>query len=59
MDDSLCEFFEEPEFEETNLAGDDLFAIFESLDSFPDFPPFTPLEEIAADCLCFDLLGKC
>ncbi|XWS50403.1 hypothetical protein CRYUN_Cryun12cG0084700 [Craigia yunnanensis] len=48
MDDSLCEFFEEPEFGETNPAGDDLFAIFESLDGLPEFPPFTPLEETAA-----------
>ena len=49
MDNSLCEFFEEPEFGETNLAGgDDLFAIFESLDGLPEFPPFTPLEETVA-----------
>ncbi|XWS61286.1 hypothetical protein CRYUN_Cryun07bG0113300 [Craigia yunnanensis] len=49
MDDSLCEFFEEPEFGETNLAGGDhLFAIFESLDGLPEFPPFTPFEETAA-----------
>ncbi|XWS37945.1 hypothetical protein CRYUN_Cryun19dG0088700 [Craigia yunnanensis] len=48
MDDSLCEFFEVPEFGETNLAGDNLFAIFESLDGLPEFPPFTPLEETAA-----------
>ncbi|XVF10012.1 hypothetical protein REPUB_Repub07fG0147600 [Reevesia pubescens] len=49
MDDSLCEFFEEPEFGETNLTGgDDLFAILESLDGLPEFPPFTPLEETAA-----------
>ncbi|XVF12625.1 hypothetical protein REPUB_Repub08aG0135100 [Reevesia pubescens] len=50
MDDSLCEFFEEPEFGETNqlAVGDDLFAIFESLDGLPEFPPFTPLEETAA-----------
>ena len=49
MDNSLCEFFEEPEFGETNLAGgDDLFAIFESLDGLPEFPTFTPMEETAA-----------
>ncbi|XP_022734230.1 transcription factor SPEECHLESS-like [Durio zibethinus] len=49
MDDSFCEFFEEPEFGETNLAGgDDLSAIFESLDGPPEFPPFIPLEEKAA-----------
>ena len=48
MDDSLYEFFEEPEFGETNLAGDDLFAIFESLDGLPEFPTFTPMEETAA-----------
>ncbi|XP_022773935.1 transcription factor SPEECHLESS-like [Durio zibethinus] len=48
MDDIVCEFFEEPEFGETYLAGDDLFAIFESLDGLPKFPPFTPLEATAA-----------
>ncbi|XWS48515.1 hypothetical protein CRYUN_Cryun13aG0084800 [Craigia yunnanensis] len=49
MGDSLCQFFEEPEFGETNLSGgDDLFAIFESLDGLPEFPLFTPLEETAA-----------
>ncbi|XVE64335.1 hypothetical protein DITRI_Ditri07aG0093500 [Diplodiscus trichospermus] len=47
MDDSLCEFLEESEFGEINLVGDDLFAIFESLDGLPEFPPFTPLEETA------------
>ncbi|XVF50944.1 hypothetical protein PTKIN_Ptkin04bG0144400 [Pterospermum kingtungense] len=50
MDDSLCEFFEEPEFGETNelgSGGDDLFAIFDSFDGLPEFPPFTPLEETA------------
>ncbi|XP_022737239.1 transcription factor SPEECHLESS-like [Durio zibethinus] len=52
MDDGLCEFFEEAEFGETNLAtGDDLFAFFEGLDGLPGFPPFTPLEETAvANC---------
>ncbi|XVE58406.1 hypothetical protein DITRI_Ditri04bG0167300 [Diplodiscus trichospermus] len=51
MDDSLCEFFEKAEFGETNLAGgDDLFAIFESLDGLPEFPPLTPLEERTAAC---------
>ncbi|XVF53446.1 hypothetical protein PTKIN_Ptkin05aG0100000 [Pterospermum kingtungense] len=50
MDDSLCGFLEEAEFGETNLAGDDLFSIFESLDGLHEFPPFIPLEETAAAC---------
>ncbi|KAJ4705885.1 Transcription factor [Melia azedarach] len=50
MGDSLSDFFDEPaEFGETNLAEDDLFAIFESLDSVADFPPVTPLDETAAE----------
>ncbi|EOY23456.1 PREDICTED: transcription factor SPEECHLESS [Theobroma cacao] len=48
MDDTLCDFLEEPEFGETNLAGDDLFALFEGLDGLPEFPLFTPLEEMGA-----------
>lgn len=34
MGDCLSDFFDEPE-----LADDDLFAIFESLDTFTNFPP--------------------
>ncbi|KAJ0099135.1 hypothetical protein Patl1_20307 [Pistacia atlantica] len=40
MSDCLSDFFDEPE-----LAEDDLFAIFESLDSVTDFPPATLLDE--------------
>ncbi|KAL5744772.1 hypothetical protein ACOSP7_027639 [Xanthoceras sorbifolium] len=49
MGDGLSDFFEESE-----LGEDDLFAIFESLDSVTEFPPFTvvapapPLDENAA-----------
>ena len=45
--ESLSEFLEEvqPEFGDTAFDGDDLFAIFESLDSVTDFPPVTPLDE--------------
>lgn len=39
MVDSLSNFLEENEFGETNLAEDDLFSIFESLDSVAEFPP--------------------
>ncbi|OMO56399.1 hypothetical protein COLO4_35655 [Corchorus olitorius] len=41
-DNNICDIFEDSE----NLAGgDDLFALFESLDGLPEFPPFSPLEE--------------
>ncbi|XP_044468927.1 transcription factor SPEECHLESS [Mangifera indica] len=45
MGDCLSDFFDEPE-----LAEDDLFAIFESLDSFTDFPPVTPLDKTVNSC---------
>ncbi|KAJ6888059.1 transcription factor SPEECHLESS-like [Populus alba x Populus x berolinensis] len=47
MTESLSDFLEEvhPEFGDTAFDGDDLFAIFESLDSVTDFPPVTPLDE--------------
>ncbi|GKU89168.1 hypothetical protein SLEP1_g3340 [Rubroshorea leprosula] len=48
MDDCLSDFFEEHEFGESNLAGDDLFAILDSLDSVADFSPMTTLDETAA-----------
>ncbi|GLT38765.1 hypothetical protein SLA2020_129910 [Shorea laevis] len=48
MDDCLSDFFEEHEFGESNLAGDDLFAILDSLDSVADFSPVTTLDETAA-----------
>ncbi|KAE8716223.1 putative WRKY transcription factor 53-like [Hibiscus syriacus] len=46
MDDSLCGFFEEPEF----VGDDDLFSIFESLDGLTESfqVPLTPFEETAA-----------
>ncbi|KAF2312180.1 hypothetical protein GH714_028393 [Hevea brasiliensis] len=46
MSDSFSDFLEEPEFADTNLDGDDLFAIFESLDSVTEFPPVTPSDEV-------------
>lgn len=45
MGDCLSDFFDEPE-----LAENDLFAIFESLDSFTDFPPVTPLDKTVNSC---------
>jgi hypothetical protein len=47
MTESLSDFLEEvqPEFGDTAFDADDLFAIFESLDSVTDFPPVTPLDE--------------
>ncbi|KAG6745635.1 hypothetical protein POTOM_050133 [Populus tomentosa] len=48
MSESLSDFLEEvqPEFGDTAFDGDDLFAIFESLDSVTDFPPVViPLDE--------------
>ncbi|CAK7324105.1 unnamed protein product [Dovyalis caffra] len=47
MSESLADFLEEvqPEFGDTTFDGDDLFAIFECLDSVTDFPPVTPLDE--------------
>jgi len=50
MSESLSDFLEEvqPEFGNTTFDGDDLFAIFESLDSVTDFPPVIPLDEVVA-----------
>ncbi|KDP22173.1 hypothetical protein JCGZ_26004 [Jatropha curcas] len=47
MSDSLSDFLDEHEFGDTTLDGDDLFAIFESLDSVAEFPPVTPSDEVA------------
>lgn len=47
MTDTLSDFLEDPEFGDTTLDGDDLFAIFESLDRATEFSPFTPLDEVA------------
>uniref|UniRef100_A0A2N9ENA0 BHLH domain-containing protein n=1 Tax=Fagus sylvatica TaxID=28930 RepID=A0A2N9ENA0_FAGSY len=39
MGDSLSDFFEEHEFGDSNLVGDDLFSIFETLEGVAEFPP--------------------
>jgi hypothetical protein len=39
MGDGFSDIFEENEFGDTNLAADDLFSIFESLESVAEFPP--------------------
>ncbi|XP_041009969.1 transcription factor SPEECHLESS-like [Juglans microcarpa x Juglans regia] len=39
MGDILSDFFQEHELGDTNLAEDDLFSIFESLESVAEFPP--------------------
>lgn len=50
MSEGLSDFLEEvhPEFGDTAFDGDDLFAIFESLDSVADFPPVIPFDEAVA-----------
>ncbi|KAJ4826000.1 hypothetical protein Tsubulata_027593 [Turnera subulata] len=46
MSDSLSDFLgESDQFVDNTLDGDDLFSIFESLDSVAEFPPVTPLDE--------------
>ncbi|XP_021654894.2 transcription factor SPEECHLESS-like [Hevea brasiliensis] len=47
MSDTLSDFLEEPEFGDSTLDGDDLFAIFKSLDRVTEFPPVTPSDEVA------------
>ncbi|KAJ8748102.1 hypothetical protein K2173_023504 [Erythroxylum novogranatense] len=47
MSESLSDFLDESEFGDTTLDGDDLFAIFESLESVAasaDFSPVSPLD---------------
>lgn len=39
MGDGFSDIFEEHEFGDTNLADDDLFSIFESLENVAEFPP--------------------
>ncbi|KAG8638354.1 hypothetical protein MANES_14G018700v8 [Manihot esculenta] len=46
MSDSFSDFLDRPEFCDANLHGDDLFAIFESLDSVTEFPPVAPSDEV-------------
>ncbi|EEF48992.1 transcription factor SPEECHLESS [Ricinus communis] len=46
MSDSVSDFFEEHEFGDNTLDGEDLFAIFETLDSVTQFPPVTPSNEV-------------
>ncbi|XP_010537121.1 PREDICTED: transcription factor SPEECHLESS [Tarenaya hassleriana] len=41
MHETLPDFLEECEFADTSLAGDDLFAILESLEGAGEFPPAT------------------
>ncbi|XP_050221097.1 transcription factor SPEECHLESS [Mercurialis annua] len=48
MSDSVSDFLEESEFGDNTLDGDDLFAIFESLDNVTEFPPVTPSNEVVA-----------
>ncbi|KAJ6760245.1 hypothetical protein OIU79_025163 [Salix purpurea] len=50
MSEGLSDFLEDvhPEFGDTAFDGDDLFAIFESLDSVADFPPVIPFDEAVA-----------
>ncbi|KAJ6677271.1 hypothetical protein OIU85_010438 [Salix viminalis] len=50
MSEGLSDFLDEvhPEFGDTTFDGDDLFAIFESLDSVVDFPPVIPFDEAFA-----------
>ncbi|KAF9667405.1 hypothetical protein SADUNF_Sadunf15G0019600 [Salix dunnii] len=50
MSEGLSDFLEEvqPEFGDTAFDGDDLFAIFESLDSVTDFPRVIPFDEVVA-----------
>lgn len=46
MSDSLSDFLGESEFADNAFdGGDDLFSVFESLESVTDFPPVTPLDE--------------
>ncbi len=45
MGDSLSGFFEEHEFGDSNLVGDDLFSIFETLEGVAEFPPIDEVVE--------------
>ncbi|GKV31284.1 hypothetical protein SLEP1_g39991 [Rubroshorea leprosula] len=47
MDDCLIDLFDDPDFGETNLAGDDLFAILDSLDNIVDISPAATPNETA------------
>ncbi|XP_059432552.1 transcription factor SPEECHLESS isoform X2 [Corylus avellana] len=47
-DGTFSDIFEENEFGDTNLAADDLFSIFESLESVAEFPPIDEGEETGA-----------
>ncbi|XP_065864953.1 transcription factor SPEECHLESS [Euphorbia lathyris] len=50
MNDTISDVFHESDqFVDNSLDGDDLFAIFESLDRVTEFPPITPSNEAAAD----------
>lgn len=47
-DDGFSDIFEEHEFGDTNLAADDLFSIFESLESVAEFPPIDIHEDVVS-----------
>lgn len=47
-DGTFSDIFEENEFGDTNLAADDLFRIFESLESVAEFPSIDEGEETGA-----------